>query len=497
MARRTLAVALVLALAVTACGGGDDDSTGEDAAPSSTIARPDAGDPAIGPNGFRPDPIRWDDCGAAQCASLAVPLDYAEPDGDRIDIAVLRLPASGERLGALFVNPGGPGASAVEFVSQIAPLLPDTVPEHFDLVGVEPRGLQGSEPLDCGLDYERVYGVDPTVEDAADRRAMVDLAAEVADGCERSAGDLLAHVGTRDVARDLDSVRAAMGDATLSYYGGSYGTAIGQVYADLFPQRIRSMILDAVVELGPSGLEGATAQAEGFETALDRLDTSCPASGSCRLDDPKGAVDEVLRLAEEPGGIPAPDANRAAGPGEAVIGISAALYSEQLWPVLDLALRNALDGDGSGLVELADYYLGIGDFDVYFAVNCLDYAWPTGDPDAFLAAGKAAAASAPRFGEAIVTDYLRCVDWPVPPDPLEPVTAPGTPPILVISTTGDPATPYAAGVAVAERLEQGVLVTNEGEGHGTVGSGNSCIDTIVAAYLVSDAVPDDGTVCNG
>ena len=393
------------------------------------------------------------------------------------------------------MNPGGLGASAVEFVSQIAPLLPDTIPEHFDLVGVEPRGLQGSEPLDCGLDYERVYGVDPTVEDAADRTALLDTAAEVADACERSAGERLAHVGTRDVARDIDAVRAAMGDATLSYYGGSYGTAIGQVYADLFPGRLRAMVLDAVVELGPTGLEIAATQAEGFETALDRLDAACPASGDCDLDDPKGAVEQVLRLAERPGGIPAPDADRPAGPGETVLGISAALYTQQLWPHLDQALRLALAGDGSGLVALADYYLDLGDFDVYFAVNCLDYAWPSGDADAFLAAAKDAAERAPHFGEGLVTDYLRCVDWPVPPEPLGPVTAPGTPPILVISTTGDPATPYEQGVAVADRLERGVLVTNDGEGHGAVGSRIACVDAILAAYLVDGTVPEDGIVC--
>jgi pimeloyl-ACP methyl ester carboxylesterase len=494
MARRPLAVLIALALAVTACAGDDDDGS-DDAA--TTTAAPAAGDAGEGPNGFRPDPIEWEDCGVAECAAVEVPLDYDALDGPTIDIAVKRVPASDERVGALFLNPGGPGASATEFATAIGSVLPDSVPERFDLVGVEPRGLSGSAPLDCGLDYSEVYGIDPTVEDAADRTAMLDVAAEVADACERSAGDRLAHVGTRDVARDIDSVRAAMGDATLSYYGGSYGTAIGQVYAELFPNRLRAMVLDAVVELGPTGLEIAATQAQGFETALERLDTACPASGDCRLDDPEGAVEQVLRLAERPGGIPAADADRPAGPGEAVLGISAALYTKQLWPHLDQALRLALDGDGSGLVALADYYLELGDFDVYFAVNCLDYAWPTGDADAFLAAAKAAGQQSPHFGEGLVSDYLRCVDWPVPPEPLGPVTAPGTPPILVISTTGDPATPYEQGVAVAERLEHGVLVTNDGEGHGAVGARISCIDAIFAAYLIDGTVPEDGTVCRG
>jgi pimeloyl-ACP methyl ester carboxylesterase len=494
--RRVLAVALALSLAVTAAACGDDDDSGDPAGDATTTtAAADAGEAGVGPNGFRPEPIEWEDCGVDECATVSVPLDYDSIDGEQISVSVRRVPASGERLGALFVNPGGPGASATEFAGQIGDLLPESIPERFDIVGVEPRGLAGSAPRGCGLDYAEVYGIDPTVEDDADRTAMIETATEVADACEAAAAELLPHVGTRDVARDIDSVRAAMGDPLLSFYGGSYGTAIGQVYAELFPTRIRGMVLDAVVELGPSGLELATTQALGFETALERFDATCPGS-VCDLDDPTGAVEQVLELAERPGGIPASDADRPAGPGETVLGISAALYSEQLWPVLGQALATAIDGDGSGLVELADFYLGIGDFDIYFAVNCLDFAWPSGDPDAFLAAAEDAGEQAPHFGEGLVTDYLRCVDWPVAPEPLTPVTAPGTPPILVISTTGDPATPYEAGVAVAERLENGVLVTNEGEGHGAVGAEIGCIDAILAAYLVDGTAPDDGTVCD-
>ncbi len=147
-------------------------------------------------------------------------------------------------------------------------------------------------------------------------------------------------------------------------------------------------------------------------------------------------------------------------------------------------------------MHLADGYLDIGDFEIYFAVNCIDFAWPTGDPDAFLAAAKATAEESPHFGEALVNDYIRCVDWPAPPVPLEATTAPGTPPILVVSTTGDPATPYEAGVLVAETLENGILITNEGDGHTVVGNGKACIDDLVAAYLVDDVVPEDGVTCD-
>lgn len=487
-----VAVLAVLLLAGAACG--DDDGR---SAPTTEPTTVDGGSPdpaGEGPNGFRPEPIAWEACGPTECSSVVVPLDYDDPAGETISLFVARVPARGERHGALFVNPGGPGASATEFASLLPIVLPSVITEHYDVVGVEPRGLAGSAPLGCGLDYAEVYGVDPTVEDDADREALIAMAAEVAASCSQASSHLLPHVGTRDVARDLDAVRAAMGDAQLSYYGASYGSAIGQVYADLFPTRIKGMVLDGIVELGPSGLEQATEQAAGFETALARFAAHCQRT-RCEVGDPVAAVDEVLAASEAPGGIDAPAADRPAGPGEVNLGVAHALYSQSSWPRLDAALEDALDGDASALVVLADEYLDIGSFDVYFAVNCIDFAWPSGDPAAFLAAGKAAARTSPRFGEGVVTDYLRCVDWPVAADPLPAITAPGTPPILVISTTGDPATPHANGVAVAERLEGGVLVVNEGEGHGALTAGGSCITAIVAAYLVDGAVPADGTTC--
>jgi pimeloyl-ACP methyl ester carboxylesterase len=353
----------------------------------------------------------------------------------------------------------------------------------------------GSLPFDCGADYTALYRVDPTVETPEDRATLITNAKDLDASCQQHAGNVLPHVGTRDDARDIDTVRAAMGDAQLSFFGGSYGTVIGQVYADLFPSHVKAMVLDGIVELGPSGLDLATEQAAGFETALSRFVDHCQSAGGCRNANELAAVEQVQARAEQPGGIPAPQADRSAGPGEVNLGLGMALYSASLWPQLDQAIYDALHGDGSGMVSLADEYLGVGDFDVYFAVNCLDFAWPSGDPDAFLAAAKAAQKASPHFGEALVTDYLRCVDWPVKPEPLTAVTAPGTPAILVISTTGDPATPYAAGVAVAKRLSQGVLITNQGDGHGALTEGSSCVTALVAAYLVDGAVPADGTVC--
>jgi pimeloyl-ACP methyl ester carboxylesterase len=452
--------------------------------------------PSDGSASFTPDPISWKQCGSTECANLEVPLDYSQPDGERIEIYVVRRPASGERKGALFTNPGGPGAGAAELADYLPSLLPSEIADRFDIIGVDPRGVGRSTPIDCGVDATDLYSVDMSIDSPEDRTALLDISQQYVADCATKYPDLLPHVGTRDAARDIDSVRAAMGDSQMSYLGFSYGTAIGQVYAGLFPDRVRSMVLDGVVELGPSGLQQADEQAAGFETALDRFVAHCDGAEGCDIaGESLQAVEDVLALAEQPGGIPAPDADRPAGPGEVSLGISYALYAESLWPDLDRALAAARGGDGSDLVALADQYIGFGDFEIYFAVNCMDFAWPRGDPEAFLAAAMAAGQTSPHFGEALVNDYIRCVDWPVAPTPLEPVTAPGTPPILVISTTGDPATPYQGGVNVAHTLANGILITNEGDGHTVVGTGKPCIDDLVAAYLVDDVVPDDGTTC--
>jgi pimeloyl-ACP methyl ester carboxylesterase len=504
-ARAAVSLAVAALVLVAACATEADptaldldraETTTTTATPRTTDPdRDDQTDPLAGPGGFVPDPPAWERCGTSECAAVVVPLDYDDPGGDTFELLVLREPATGTREGALFVNPGGPGASAAELAAIVAVLLPDAVTERFDIVGVDPRGVGGSTPVRCGVPVKELYGVDHTLDSPEDEAALLDVSRRYVADCEATHGDLLPHLGTRDVARDMDAVRAAMGDEQLSYLGFSYGSVIGQVYADEFPERVRAMVLDGIVELGPSGPELATEQARGFEVALQRFADACAANRSCLPGrDVLATVDEVLAAAEVEDGIPAPRADRPAGPGEATLGVAYPLYAEALWRQLGNALADAVEGDGSRLVSLADGYLGAGAFEVYFAVNCLDFAWPD-DPAETMAMAKAAASVAPRFGEALVNDYIRCSLWPVPADPLGPVAAPGTPPILVISTTGDPATPYEAGVAVAQRLTSGVLVTNEGDGHTVVLDGKPCIDRIVERYLVDLEAPQSGTSC--
>lgn len=488
--RRALAVAAGLVL-LTACNRSDttldraDDATTSSSSTTSTAVE----DPTTTtvPVASAPE-VSWSSCGTAECATVVVPLDHDDPGGDTIDLSVVRLPARGDRIGALFVNFGGPGSAAVDALPTFP--FPDQVRERFDIVAVDPRGVGGSTPLACGVDPAELYAVDPTVEDQSDADALVDVSEAYARDCAAERGAVLPHVGTRDVARDFDLVRAGMGDDRIDYLGFSYGTSIGQAYAELFPDRVRTMILDGVVDPAPTGIDVAVQQAMGFETALARWADGCGDRSSCDLEDPLAAVDRLLAAAES--GIPGD--GRVLGPGEAAIGLAMPLYNVGLWPALDGAVTSALAGDGTGMLALADQYLRLVDFSAYYAVSCLDSSWPT-DPGEHLDAAGSAATRSPRFGEAIVNDYLRCAVWPTDADPLGPITAQGTPPILVVSTTGDPATPYENGVTVADRLAGGVLLTHEGDGHTIVFQGDDCIDRVAIAYLLEQTVPADGTRC--
>jgi pimeloyl-ACP methyl ester carboxylesterase len=489
MRRRSAALIVLAAVVLSAACASEADRSIEDVA-SGTGDAPASDDGAGGAAGAR-GTIDWSPCGRGECAEVEVPLDYDDPRGATIDVSVLRVPATGDRIGPLFVNPGGPGGTATDFAADVATVLPSEITERFDIVGVDPRGL-GASSISCDGDMYEVYGVDYSIDSPEDTSTLLDVSQDYVDGCARNGGDLLAHVSTENVARDIDAVRAAMGDDQLNYLGYSYGTAIGQLLAEVAPGQVRTMVLDGIVDLGPTGIEAATTQAAGFETALRSFADDCDADPSCPIaPDAIGAIEQLQAEVEQ---APIPGDGRDLGPGQLSTALPTPLYSEDLWPDLSAAVADALDGDPSGMLALEDQYLRIADFDIYFAVNCLDWAWPD-DPQVLLDAGTAAADESPHFGESLVNDYVRCTMWPVEDDAMPAVTAPDAPPVLVVSTTNDPATPYESGVRTAERLATGVLVTYEGDGHTVVGNGVPCIDDLVASYVVDVEVPEDGTTC--
>jgi pimeloyl-ACP methyl ester carboxylesterase len=456
--------------------------------------------------------LDWSDCGAPfECATLKVPLDYTNPGGELIDLALIRLPAEDQagKVGSLLVNPGGPGASGVEFVQGSAQsLYSDALRQKFDIVGFDPRGVGQSTAVNCldGAGLDRLNALDPTPDTPQEREALIDGAKQFDQACETHSGKLLPFMSTADAARDMDRIRIALGEEKLTYFGFSYGTFLGTVYAGLFPQNIRALVLDGAIDPLATFEQRNATQAEGFSRALNAFFDSCKADQSCAFynnGDPAGAFDKLMaKIDQQP--LPAiaiPD-DRTIGPGEAFTGVLFALYSKSSWPYLEQGLALAQLGDGSVLLVMADAYNERDQAGTYKnvaaannAVNCLDYKVPT-DVAAYDAMVDPLEKEAPRFGEAIAYSGLTCAFWPVHPttDPGK-ITADGAPPILVVGTTGDPATPYEWAQALSKELSSGVLLTRKGEGHTAYGD-SACIQQAVDTYLITLKTPPANTVCD-
>ncbi len=482
-----------------------------DAAPPTTDGGSESTTPTTGPANPDIGTLEWTSCdGAAaelaglQCATLTVPRDYAAPDGDTIDIAVARAATADDdlRIGSLVFNPGGPGGSGIEFLANAASAVPPELAERFDLVSFDPRGVASSTAIDCEVDFDD----DVTLLAAGDDAGWEELVAEAEGRTDTCTADSVAfepYVGTNNAARDLDALREALGDDQLSYVGFSYGTRLGATYAELFPDRVRALVLDGAVkptdDLALIGLE----QGPGFDAALESFADACDADADCALADVGPTLDVYTGLVDEiatVGSFPTDDADRVLTPGELTLGVAAALYSTQLWPVLADALSAAeTEQDGSLLQVLADTYLGRQPDGTYdnsqlagLAINCADDPSRPPSDEVRIQADLGAQASV------YFADFLRastgCIGTADPIDPIAIGPADGAAPILVIGTTGDPATPYQWAVEMADVLSSGVLYTVEADGH-TAFLSVPCVDDVVISYLVDLELPAANAGC--
>lgn len=495
---------LTLAVFALSCSGSDGD-TG--ARPSETEAPglPSAGAPAgsIETPAAALGTIDWYDCGVTgfECGEFVVPLDYDDPGAGTISLAVRRMPAGDPeaRLGVLFANPGGPGGSAIGILSGWSRSLPETLRDRFDIVLFDPRGVGQSSPLVCAPDHQAMIGLDPYPDTEAEWQTLESVARELSDACGREGGDVLAHLGTVNVARDMDRLREALGEETISYFGYSYGTTLGQTYAELFPQHVRAMVLDGAVDVTLPSDDRTLEQTLGFEAAFQRYLADC-ASWGCLPGDPATTIRTLIqRAATNP--IPAPHSDRPAGPGELYLALAGSLYNPASWMILTASLNGALNGDASGIILIADTFAGRGldgtysnQLEANIAVNCVDFENER-EPASYRQQSEAFAEQAPYFGTSASVAGLMCALWPAETSPLPAPRAAGAPPIIVIGTTGDPATPYKWAVSLAGQLESGVLLTRDGEGHLAYRMGNGCIDSAVNAYLIDLQTPVPGTVC--
>jgi pimeloyl-ACP methyl ester carboxylesterase len=447
--------------------------------------------------GFVPEPVAWEKCGSRlECATVVVPLDYDDPSGATIHLAINRRPARrpDERIGALLMNPGGPGASGLSLVAN-GGSLPSDVLDRFDIVGFDPRGVGQSTQLTCGDDTVPPFRRVDSAPDSPDEQAALDAAAKaVADDCRDNDADLLPHLGTDDVVRDMNTIRQAIGENQISYLGLSYGTLLGLRYATLFPQQTRAIVLDGVVDPAQDLREFLRRQTIAFEKQIGAIFDACPdGGGGCPPGGAAAAYDEVARRVET---APIDGSNgQSLGPSELAIASLIPTYEPTTVPVFYDALARALDGDGSEMLRLTDAYERSVKYTIYAAVECIDSPHPVGAAEYQSFAAELEALS-PRFGGAIANELLPCAFWPAPVrNIIGPVTAPGAPPILVIGSTGDAATPFEQAERVASTLENGRLLTFDGPGHTTLGH-RDCAAAAEAAYFIDLTLPPEGTVCS-
>ena len=467
--------------------------------PASTT--PTSGTPAPGAS-----TLTWTPCGRFECATLPVPLDHDQPAGRQIGIALNRRRATSptRRIGSLLVNPGGPGVSGTDLLPVLLDRVSDSVQAQFDVVGFDPRGTGRSAPISCLPDAEldRYFALDPVPDDAAEKAALIQGVQRFVAGCQQRSGDLLPHVGTADAARDMDLIRAALGDEKLTYVGFSYGTSLGASYAQQFPTRVRALVLDAAVDPAADTLTLNRVQGQGFDSAFEAFAADCRATTTCSWQPQGGATKAAfLALAARVDGTPLTAGRRKAGPSELFLGVAAFLYEQDTWPALARALAQAEIGNGTLVLAGSDALIGRNPNGTYkneqeanAAINCLDKPAPK-DVAVYERAAAEAARTAPAFGPAIAWSGLICGLWPVPVvGKAEPLRAPGSPPILVIGTTNDPATPFVWAEAMASQLERGRLLRHEGEGHTAYGE-DACTTRITDTYLLTLTLPPGDLRC--
>ncbi|GAA3359910.1 alpha/beta fold hydrolase [Streptomyces antimycoticus] len=516
--------AMVALITVAGCDGDGGSEQGKASAKPSAPA-PAAPSGSGLPGSLTAQKLNWSSCpaptaiqgtgekpgGEWECATLKAPLDYAKPKGETIDLAMIRAKAKGpgKRIGSLVFNFGGPGGSGVSSLPGFAAAY-DTLRSRYDLVSFDPRGVGESAGVTCQSDkqIDASDSVDGTPDDDAEvKTAMADAKAFI-KGCQKRSGTVLAHVDTVSAARDMDLMRQVLGDDKLSYFGISYGTELGGVYAHLFPGRVGRAVLDAVVDPTEDPEQGSYGQAKGFQLALDNYLKDCAKKGAaCPTGgDPAAGTDRIVdflkRLDKKPLST---ESGRKLTQDGALSGIAAALYDKESWKYLTLGLQEAIQLDeGNLLLAMADSMSGRDDDGHYSninaanaAINCVDdrQRYTVTDVKAQLPRFRKAS---PVFGEYLAWGLLGCTDWPVEGTTDTPdVSAKGSAPILVVGNTGDPATPYEGARKMVKELGAGVgvEVTYKGQGHGAYNSGNACMTKTVNAYLLDGKVPASGTTC--
>ncbi|MFJ2534954.1 alpha/beta hydrolase [Microbacterium maritypicum] len=507
--RRAAAIIAGLAAASVALSGCLYAMIPEQSSRPSTTSAPDTEGVAEDLLPFYSQELTWTECGVGfDCTDVTAPLDWEDPGKGEITLSVVRHRAEGTPVGSLLTNPGGPGASGVDLIlNSLDYAVGADLIENFDVIGFDPRGVGASTAVTCydapQMD-EYLYSIPAAARGTAEWEAeLLDSHKAFAEACDANSGGILPYITTVNAARDMDLIRAVLGDKQLNYLGYSYGTFLGATYAKLYPEKAGRLVLDGAIDPAVPGLEVGATQALGFESALRAYMQDCLDSGECPFN---GTVDEAMTdlgaLLASVDSTPLKSGDgRMLGADSLMTAIIAALYSQDSWGYLTQALDEALQGDPTSALFLADFYNGRengtytdNSAEAFRAYNCMDYPVED-DPAAEAAINAKIAQGAPTIAP-YWTGPDSCSVWPYPPTGTRgEIKAEGAGPILVIGTTNDPATPYEWSESLANQLEEGVLITRVGEGHTGYNKGNACVDDAVEAFLLDDVVPEDGLRC--
>jgi pimeloyl-ACP methyl ester carboxylesterase len=508
-------IALATALALSACANS--------AAEGSWMTVPNAkASPSTGASAAPPSTgtVNWADCKSAiekaigtslsgvgvACGSVSVPRDWSEPQGPKLTLAMVRIRRDDQknRIGSLLVNPGGPGASGISLAAQTPLFLPADLLTRFDIIGFDPRGVGSSEPINCIPDASKdaLTAADPNPATQAGFDAEVGLWRTAVAPCGQKYGQALTDFSTEQTARDMDAIRVAVGDQKLSYLGYSYGTLLGAVYAQLFPTRIRSVVLDGAVDPKLDGVQLSEGQAAGFEKAFDDLAADCRRQGAgCPIGpDARATLNRVLLKVSAKPVLGRGLETREATSGHVLNAVTASLYTKAGWSQVEKAIAAIDTGDPTGIFTLSDQFaerLSDGHYtnqtDAFIAIGCTDERHPP-TIEQVRAYQLDWRKKYPLFGGPLAMTLISCTVWPGGHDPFPVGPAVGAPPIVVVGTTGDPATPYANTAKLAGLLGTKSIVTWEGEGH-TAYPQTSCVRQNVNRYLIDLVPPAAGLTC--
>ena len=431
-----------------------------------------------------------------RCAELEVPADHGNPDAGSITLELGMLPAADEdrRIGVLLVNPGGPGQGMDGFLDYGAGLSPDVL-DRFDVVGWNPRGATAATAPDCQDESEDLQFVGALSDTPENEARIAEAAERAAEACLEDLDGRENLIGTVQTVHDMDLIRQALGEEQISYLGYSYGTILGQFYADLYGRNARAVVLDGVVDSSLSPEDVLVEQVRGFARVADEVFAACRQDAACPLvGDPGAAYLQLMRRLESEPLLDA-EGEVAAGPGHAAVALASVSYDpKEAWPILYEAFSEALNGDGTKMRELAwSYTRAAGGLGPFFSISCTDSGRMSAD-DVNRLVGRMTQAAG-QFGRAAAAEARMCAYWSeTEPRPRRAISAPEAPPVLVVGNKGDSATPYEWAVAVAESLDTGVLLAYDGQGHTSYGR-DRCVDEIVDDYLINLTVPPDGTEC--